>query len=144
VAPRERGIMQLCRTLYLSWIGCTMFLSVEAFRRIIEDIGLVVDGLGVIVIVVALIAAFVRAVKSGQFSDECYKRFRQDIGKGILLGLELLVAGDIIRTVAVAPTLDNVVVLGVIVVIRTFLSWSLDVELEGRLPWKKSENPSAP
>ena len=67
---------------------------------------------------------------------DIYLRYRQEIGRSILLGLEFLVAGDIIRTVVVAPTMENVKVLGVIVIIRTFLSISLQVELEGRWPWQ--------
>jgi uncharacterized membrane protein len=66
-----------------------------------------------------------------------YSSFRQDIGRAILLGLEFLIAGDIIRTVVVAPTIQNVVVLGLIVLIRTFLSLSLQLEIEGRLPWRR-------
>lgn len=65
-----------------------------------------------------------------------YRRFRQDLGRGILLGLEFLVAADIIRTVAVVPTLEGVLALGLIVLIRTFLSMALQVELEGRWPWQ--------
>ncbi len=68
-----------------------------------------------------------------------YRRFRQDVGRGILLGLECLVAADIIRTVAVAPTLQNALVPGVIVLIRTFLSMALQVELEGHWPWQREE-----
>ncbi len=65
-----------------------------------------------------------------------YRVFRQRLGRAILLGLELLVAADIIRTVAVTPTFTSAGVLGIIVAIRTFLSVSLEVELEGRLPWQ--------
>lgn len=75
--------------------------------------------------------------------DNPYRAYRQNLGRTILLGLELLVAGDIIRTVAVAPTLKNVLVLGVIVLIRTFLSISIQLELEGRWPWD-STKPSPP
>ena len=60
----------------------------------------------------------------------------QSLGRAILLGLEQLVAGDIIRTVAVAPTLENLTVLALIVVIRTFLSFSLEMEVSGRWPWQ--------
>ena len=67
-----------------------------------------------------------------------YRRFRQQLGQTILLGLELLVAGDIIRTVASQPTLTSVAVLASIVLIRTFLSFSLEVEMTGRWPWQKS------
>ena len=65
--------------------------------------------------------------------------FRKALGRSILLGLELLVAADIIRTVAVEPTMQSVLVLGVIVLIRTFLSFSLEVEIEGRWPWQKGK-----
>ena len=70
-----------------------------------------------------------------------YKRFKDKIGNSLLLGLEFLVAADIIRTVALSPTLYNIAVLGVLVLIRTFLSWSLVVEIEGRWPWQKREEP---
>jgi uncharacterized membrane protein len=66
-----------------------------------------------------------------------YRRFRQDVGRAILLGLELLVAADIIRTVAIRPTLESVGVLAGIVLVRTFLSFSLDVELTGVWPWRR-------
>ncbi len=65
-----------------------------------------------------------------------YRRTRSLLGRSILLGLEVLVAADLIRTVAVDPSLENVGVLGLIVLIRTFLSFSLDVEIDGKLPWK--------
>jgi uncharacterized membrane protein len=64
--------------------------------------------------------------------------FRRTLGRSILTGLELLVAADIIRTVAVEPTLTNVLILGIIVLIRTFLSLSLEVEIEGKWPWKQA------
>lgn len=74
-----------------------------------------------------------------------YRRYRQHVGKAILLGLELLVAADIIRTVAVRPTLETAGVLAIVVGIRTALSFSLEVELEGRWPWARSrkDNPAA-
>jgi hypothetical protein len=67
-----------------------------------------------------------------------YRRYRANLGRGILLGLELLVAADIIGTVAVTPSLQNLAVLGLIVLIRTFLSFSLEVEIEGRWPWQRA------
>ena len=67
-----------------------------------------------------------------------YKLMRQTFGGVVLLSLEILVAGDLIRTVAVAPTLDNVIVLGLIVLIRTFLSFSLEIEIDGVPPWRKA------
>ena len=70
--------------------------------------------------------------------DKAYKLMRQGFGGVLLLSLEILVAGDLIRTVAVAPTLDNVIVLGIIVLIRTFLSFSLEIEIDGVPPWRKA------
>ncbi len=107
-----------------------------SFRDVVENVGLVLDGIGAAAIVLGLIVATVRYLFTGIKMDGGYKRYRQDLGRGILLGLELLVAADIIRTVAVTPTLEGVLVLGVIVLIRTFLSTSIEVELEGRWPWR--------
>jgi uncharacterized membrane protein len=73
-----------------------------------------------------------------------YGRLRSGLGRAILVGLELLVAADIIRTVAIDQTLQSVAVLGIIVVIRTFLSWSLEVEIDGRWPWQRGSVASAP
>ena len=67
---------------------------------------------------------------------ECFRSFRDRLGRAIILGLELLVAADILRTITTEPTLQQVVVLGIIVLIRTFLSFSLEIELEGRWPWR--------
>jgi uncharacterized membrane protein len=113
----------------------------STFTEAVEAAGLVIDAAGVAVIALGLTVAFARFARNARGSLDVYRRLRQDIGRGILLGLELLVAADIIRTVAVAPTLDNVLVLGVIVLIRTFLSMSLQVELEGRWPWQRSHDP---
>ncbi|WP_330968829.1 DUF1622 domain-containing protein [Lysobacter sp. A3-1-A15] len=99
----------------------------------------VLDGIGVAAVVLGLAVAAVRAVRFWGSSSDPYRQFRQDIGRGILLGLEFLVAADIIRTVAVRPTLDGVLVLGLIVLIRTFLSMALQVELEGRWPWQSRD-----
>jgi uncharacterized membrane protein len=75
-----------------------------------------------------------RRTKDGRIG---YRALRQTFGGAILLGLEILVAGDLIRTVAIAPTLENVAVLGLIVLIRTFLSFSLEIEIDGVPPWRK-------
>ncbi|MBX3438311.1 MAG: DUF1622 domain-containing protein [Planctomycetaceae bacterium] len=110
------------------------------FTRFVEDVGLVIDGAGVLVIVLGLLLATGRFVTTGRQSPDPYRQFRQDLGRGILLGLEFLVAADIIRTVAVEPTLSGVLVLGLIVLIRTFLSMALEVELEGRWPWRRLDD----
>ena len=72
--------------------------------------------------------------------EKVFARLRTDLGRTILLGLEILVAADIIRTVGIEPTLEGVLVLGLIVLIRTFLSFSLEVEIEGKLPWRRERH----
>lgn len=114
-----------------------------SFKEVAETVGLVIDGAGVLVIILALVGATGRLVVSGWNSSDPYRQLRQDIGRGILLGLEFLVAADIIRTVAVTPTLQGVLVLGLIVLIRTFLSMALQVELEGRWPWHRTQESKA-
>ncbi|MEO6570277.1 MAG: DUF1622 domain-containing protein [Ilumatobacteraceae bacterium] len=89
------------------------------------------------VIVIGIAAAVVSVTVTGAFAAGSYRLVRQRVGKAILLGLELLVAADIIRTVAVTPTLRSAAVLALIVLIRTSLSFSLEVELEGRWPWHR-------
>jgi uncharacterized membrane protein len=115
------------------------------FKESVEGIGLVIDAAGVLVIVLGLLIATIRFAVIGLREETGYRRFRQDLGMGILLGLEFLVAADIIRTVAVVPTLQGVLVLGLIVLIRTFLSMALQIELDGRLPWhQKAAEPQVP
>jgi uncharacterized membrane protein len=109
-----------------------------SLHEIVEIISLVIDVIGVLVIIVGLVVATVRYVASRSKETAGYHQFRQDLGRGILLGLEFLVAADIIRTVAVTPTLEGVLVLGLIVLVRTFLSMALQVELEGHWPWQRT------
>ncbi len=93
---------------------------------------------GVITIVVATIISFAKYLfPISGVKPRSYTQLRQDLGKGILLGLEVLVAGDIIATVVTEPTIDRVLALGVIVLIRTLLSFSLQVEIERKLPWTR-------
>ncbi|WP_167096812.1 DUF1622 domain-containing protein [Mycobacterium sp. DL592] len=108
-----------------------------SFYEVIETVGKTIDGVGVAVIAVgALISAagVVPRLKTGA----AYRVFREQLGRSILLGLEFLVAADIIRTVAVTPDARSVAVLGGIVLIRTFLSFSLQLEVTGYWPWQKS------
>jgi uncharacterized membrane protein len=115
------------------------------FRSAIEATGELLDVAGVAVMVVgalvsvpmALTGHGVRTPDGQQGRVPVYRAYRQLLGRSILLGLELLVAADIIRTVAVTPTWESVGVLAVIVVIRTFLSFSLELEITGRWPWQK-------
>ena len=110
----------------------------ENFRGLMEIVGTAMDGVGVLIVAGGALVATARLlVRRTHNTGNYYSSYRQDIGRAILLGLEFLIAGDIIRTVVVAPTIQNVVVLGLIVLIRTFLSLSLQLEIEGRLPWRR-------
>lgn len=99
----------------------------------IEAMAVVIIVFGVIYATVSYLLYFAR----GTAGAGAYTEFKVRLGKTLLLGLEVLVAGDIIRTVALEPTLTNVGILGLLVAIRTFLSWSLMVEIEGRWPWQR-------
>ena len=106
--------------------------------EIIEDIGTAIDAIGVAVIAGgALLAVFLTIGRMRQEGGAAYEFFRRRLGRAILLGLEFLVAADIIRTVAVTPSGESVAVLGGIVLIRTFLSFSLQLEVTGAWPWQQ-------
>jgi uncharacterized membrane protein len=110
------------------------------YNDVIEKTGMAIDAAGVVVIVTGGAIAFATAAaRRSRRETAVYQRLRQQLGETILLGLELLVAGDIVRTVASSPNLTSVAVLGAIVLIRTFLSFSLQVEVTGRWPWQKRE-----
>jgi len=113
---------------------------IDIIRGAIEWAALSIEILGAVVIFagvlrVAITRGTVRfLVKLGE--PGAYDSYKHQIGRSLLLGLEFLVAADVIRTVALEPTLNNVAVLGLLVLVRTFLSWSLTVEIEGRWPWQ--------
>ena len=106
--------------------------------EIIEGTGTTIDAIGVAVIAGgALLAVFMTFGRMRQQDGGAYEFFRQRLGRAILLGLEFLVAADIIRTVAVTPSAESVAVLGGIVLIRTFLSFALQLEVTGTWPWQQ-------
>jgi uncharacterized membrane protein len=114
------------------------------FIEVVEAVGTVIDGTGVAIIAIgAVIAAGFALGRLRRKESDTYEKLRQQLGRSILLGLELLVAADIIRTVAVTPTAQSVAVLAGIVLIRTFLSWSLELEISGRWPWQKKRPAAA-
>jgi uncharacterized membrane protein len=116
-----------------------------SFAEVIEGVGRIVDAFGVLIIAGGIGLVTVIAVRRVLRRDrDIYMSYRQQLGRAILLGLELLVAADIIRTVAITPTLESVAVLGGIVLVRTFLSFSLEVELSGRWPWQRTEPMPSP
>ena len=117
---------------------------IDHIREAIEWAAMGIEILGAVVIFsgvmrVALTRGTVRfLLKQGQPGD--YESYKHEMGRSLLLGLEFLVAADVIRTVALEPTLGNVSVLGLLVLVRTFLSWTLTVEIEGRWPWQPQKS----
>ena len=112
------------------------------FDEVISVVGRGVEVVGVIVIVLGGLVAtarFVAGARAPARMADGYTAYRRDLGRALLLGLEFLVAGDIIRTVAASPDLDDIAVLAGIVLIRTFLSFTLELETEGRWPWEKRD-----
>ena len=110
------------------------------FTSLLAHVARLFEAIGALVLVVGLIWSVVVASLAWRADSgrSGYQMLRETFGAVLLLGLEILVAADLITTVAVAPTLRNVVVLGLIVLIRTFLSVSLEVEIDGQLPWRRS------
>jgi uncharacterized membrane protein len=111
------------------------------FQTVMDSIGRAVNAAGVVTIVAGAVVATVVAVAAllRRQTGTIYEVYRRRLGRSILLGLEFLVAADIISTVAVDPTFESVGVLALIVLIRTFLSYSLELEITGRLPWQKPD-----
>jgi uncharacterized membrane protein len=113
----------------------------EEYADLIEAIARGFDLIAAAVLVVGLFAAAVMSVRAWRRTGQgpaAYRVMRQGFGGAILLSLEILVAGDLIRTVAIDPTLESVAVLGLIVLIRTFLSFSLEIEINGVPPWRRA------
>ena len=110
----------------------------EDFRHYVELIAIIIESLGIIIIFTGSFFFIFRYLWFF-FTKRQLKPFiqlRRELGKAILLGLEVLVAADIVATVSTEPTMDSVLILAAIVLIRTFLSFSLEVELDGRFPWQ--------
>jgi uncharacterized membrane protein len=122
------------------------------FQEIIEVIGQYMDAAGVAVMVIGALVSIPMALRryqpkrmpEGSEPLSVYRSYRQLLGRSILLGLELLVAADIIKTIAITPTFESVGVLAIIVLIRTFLSFSLELEITGRWPWQKESEGTRP
>ncbi len=114
------------------------------FKQAADVVGTGFQVAGIAVLVIGALLAFVLYLKAARRRETptAYSDLRRDLGKAILVGLELLVAADIISSVAINPTFATVGVLGLIVLIRTFLSWSLEVEVNGRWPWQSSRSPN--
>ena len=112
----------------------------ELILEWIELAALAIEVLAVVIIVAAIfysvIRYFYRGFRYQKRDTSNYRALKSSLGRTLLLGLEILVAADIVRTVALEATFESVMILGLLVLIRTFLSWSLEVELNGRWPWQ--------
>ena len=112
-----------------------------SFQQAMEHVAQFFEAIGALVLVAGLVVSVGLALRSWRHDrsgQRAWQVLRNSFGNVILLGLEILVAADLVRTVAVAPTVENVVILGVIVLIRTLLSFSLEIEIEGVAPWRRA------
>lgn len=115
------------------------------FSTVMSIAGLTLDVVGVLVVAAGSLLSLARFLIGRKLPfSESYRLLRENVGRAILLGLEFLIAGDIIRSVVVDPTLANILTLGLIVVIRTFLSMTLQLEVEGRWPWQRERGAPEP
>ncbi len=114
-------------------------MDTQLLNSTIQFVAKIIEVAAVIVIVAAMIYSAIRMLINQQArmpSAQRYNAFRASLGRGLLVGLEILVAADIIRTIALEPSLQSVVALGVLVLVRVVLGWSITVEIEGRWPWQ--------
>ena len=111
------------------------------FTEVMDDVAKAFEGLGAAVLVLGLLLSLGISARDWLRTRQgrvAYRTLKETFGGVLLLGLEILVAADLVRTVAVEPTLENVAILGLIVLIRTFLSFSLEIEIEGVPPWRRA------
>jgi uncharacterized membrane protein len=122
--------------------------SVIRAHALVEWSALGIEFLAIALIVVAIVVATLiflyEMVTRAKYGAVYYETYKRRLGRGLLLCLEILVAADIVRTVALDSTFESVLSLGLLVIVRTFLSWSLIVEIEGRWPWQKVRERSPP
>jgi uncharacterized membrane protein len=114
------------------------------FEEWMENVVKAFEIAGVVLLAVGSIVALAHAalVLTREDSSAAYQAARRGIGRSVLLGLEVLIIADIVQTITIDPTVDSAVALGLVVLVRTFLSFSLEIELEGTLPWRRPQNPA--
>jgi uncharacterized membrane protein len=115
------------------------------FEEAMENVVKGFEIAGVLVLAVGSIVALVSAANLLRRGERhlAYERARRNIGRSILLGLEVLIIADIVKTITIDPTIESALALALIVLVRTFLSFSLEIELEGTLPWRRPRQPKA-
>lgn len=115
------------------------------YNDVIGHVVEVVEGVGAAIMTLGgalVLLRYARALPTGRFNDEDYRQLRSNLGRVILVGLEVLIVADIVRTIIIEASVTSVVVLGVIVLIRTVLSVSLDIEIDRTLPWRQRARPA--
>jgi len=115
--------------------------AAAVITRWVEYSAIGIELLAVVIIVAVILtgtAVYIFRILTQQADVNTYRNYRHQVARALLLGLEILVAADVIRTIALEPTLQNALILGLLVLIRTFLGWSLVIEIEERWPWKPS------
>lgn len=110
-----------------------------SFETLIHHLARGIEAVGLLVLTVGGIVSFIQFFRYLSQKKDAYSKLRQNLGRSILLALEFLVAADIITTIIIEPTLTAVAVLSVVVLVRTFLSFSLELEISGRWPWQQSK-----
>lgn len=109
-----------------------------SFHDVMEWAVLAFEAAGVVVLAIGALIALTRAIGGwSRHEAGVYPRARHDVGRAILMGLEILIVADIIQTVIIDPTVESALTLGLIVLVRTFLSFSLEIELDGVVPWRR-------
>lgn len=114
-----------------------------SFEAVMEDIARGFEAVGVAIIVIGGIAALINGLRDFGNVNQLFIDVRRGFGRPIILGLEVLVAADIIQTITVDPSLESVAVLGILVAVRIALSFSLDIEVDGMLPWRRAQTEGA-
>jgi len=127
----------------MTWImlAASDTAAASSYTTAMDHVAQAFEVVGTLILAIGVLGSFVLAVLAWRRSHSgkrAYTVLRQAFGGTLLLALEILVAADLVRTVAVAPTLNNVLVLGLIVLIRTFLSFSLEIEIDGVVPWRRA------
>lgn len=113
----------------------------DKVEGLIELTALIIEVIGILVMVIGTFLALGRYAFKGQGKEiRSFKQIREELGRAILLGLEILIAADIIATVVYDAEMEQILKLGLIILIRTFLSFTLEVEIEGKWPWKQGKN----
>ena len=115
--------------------------ATEAYRALVEYVVMGTEAVGATVMILGVVVVLLRAAGPAlrrSVTEESYRALRRDLGRVLLVGLEILIVADIVRTIVVSADLSTIAVLGAVVLIRTVLSLSLDVEIDGALPWRRT------